>query len=997
MMSSVARFGNGICAFELAKRRFSIHGKNTDSAECQNQTTITRIPDKDLGILGGKFHISQNDEEEFYSKYIDHVLINNNREYLTELQLNDGTEPILVDLDFRYPLNTEERKYTKEHITNLIDVYLDELPKIFNFPDGATFPVFVFERPALHKKFKKEILTEVKDGIHIIIGLQLAHKYQMLLRSKMMATCKKNEILTDLNLIKGLDDVFDDKISAGTSGWQIYGSTKPGCEPYEMTQYIQMTYDANDGQFQIDNRNVSRFLSPKEIYSNFNQIRARFAGNLKVELVPDINKMLAAINTKVGGAKSKGGAFVRKAATTNSVEYSFDRADLTRITNAQELDAAVNLMLNSFSGNETQLKDAHELTQILPEKYYKDGESHFENRLVAFALKNTDERLFLSWVMLRSKAQEFDFTEIPLLYEKWEKYFNVNGDNHTTIGSLIYWAKTDAPEEYNLLRSNNTNKMMEDLIKTYTDGRVARLLKNLFGDTFVCADIETKSVYMFEKHHWVEDRGFTIRKWVSTHLLPMFEKKAREAMEEWMLLSKAESPDLDNDLETDPELDLDTRKKEKNESKKMESIKKRMRKIAEVCSKLDSTNTKNNSFREALEIFYDPEFRKQLDTQKWLMGFSNGVLDMKNKVFRDGQATDYISLTTKIDYQPITYYTEEHAEKYSSMVSAIRVFFSQLFPSKSLEGYMWDHLGSVLIGERIEQVLNIYVGSGSNGKSLLVDLMKACMGDYKVNVPINMITGKRTEIGSATPETMALKGARYAVFQEPDKDSPLNEGYVKELTGESMMSGRPLFGKTEVFPLQVNFASCMNSLFEIKGEDDGIWRRLKVVKFLAKFVDDGEIYDHESPYVFKKDKTLASKLNEWAPIFMSMLVEIAFKNQGVVKDCEEVVRDTNEYRQAQNVILCFFAAKVEKAPQKCQIGVANLNRTFKEWYNHIYNNKNMPKLKELDTAMNKLYGDRMKNKGKKWNGVRIIFETEETTENANDNDNDNDENENEDI
>ena len=155
MMSSVARFGNGICAFELAKRKFSIHGKNTDSAECQNQTTITRIPDKDLGILGGKFHISQNDEEEFYSKYIDHVLINNNREYLTELQLNDGTEPILVDLDFRYPLNTEERKYTKEHITNLIDVYLDELPKIFNFPDGATFPVFVFERPALHKKFKK--------------------------------------------------------------------------------------------------------------------------------------------------------------------------------------------------------------------------------------------------------------------------------------------------------------------------------------------------------------------------------------------------------------------------------------------------------------------------------------------------------------------------------------------------------------------------------------------------------------------------------------------------------------------------------------------------------------------------------------------------------------------------------------------------------------------------------------------------------------------------
>ena len=78
------------------------------------------------------------------------------------------------------------------------------------------------------------------------------------------------------------------------------------------------------------------------------------------------------------------------------------------------------IMLSKFSIYDHKVRETHEFVQILPEKYYEPG-SHLLNRKVAFGLKDTDERLFLSWVMLRSKAEDFDYNSIPKLYKIWSK------------------------------------------------------------------------------------------------------------------------------------------------------------------------------------------------------------------------------------------------------------------------------------------------------------------------------------------------------------------------------------------------------------------------------------------------------------------------------------------------------------------------------------------------------------------------------------------------
>jgi phage/plasmid-associated DNA primase len=164
------------------------------------------------------------------------------------------------------------------------------------------------------------------------------------------------------------------------------------------------------------------------------------------------------------------------------------------------------------------------------------------------------------------------------------------------------------------------------------------------------------------------------------------------------------------------------------------------------------------------------------------------------------------------------------------------------------------------------------------------------------------------------------------------------------------------------------------SLFEIKSNDDGTWRRLKLVDFLSKFVGEGETHTDDTPYVFPKDKGLKDKLPIWAPVFVSMLVKRAFETDGEVIDCPEVISASNKYRQEQDQITGFMNEKIIKVQGKT-LGKREINETFKEWYQSTYGNRKMPKLTELEEAMNKKYGMR-NSKTNKWLNVTIQYDDE---------------------
>ena len=117
--------------------------KHSTKANIGAQFTHTRIGDKDSNIYGGSYVIPKEDLSSFYSLYYDHVFTKKNKEYLTEKQIDNG--PMAVDFDFRYSHSVETRQHTKEHIQDMILLYLEEIKEYFVFEPNKPFDIFIFE------------------------------------------------------------------------------------------------------------------------------------------------------------------------------------------------------------------------------------------------------------------------------------------------------------------------------------------------------------------------------------------------------------------------------------------------------------------------------------------------------------------------------------------------------------------------------------------------------------------------------------------------------------------------------------------------------------------------------------------------------------------------------------------------------------------------------------------------------------------------------------
>jgi P4 family phage/plasmid primase-like protien len=615
---------------------------------------------------------------------------------------------------------------------------------------------------------------------------------------------------------------------------------------------------------------------------------------------------------------------------------------LSDITNADILKKAVDHIMGNLSLSDQHIKELHEYTQILPEKYYEPG-SHLLNRQVAFALKNTDERLFLSWIMLRSKASDFEYDTIPKLYNDWKTHFNKNTEG-ITKRSIMYWAKQDAFDEYERVKKNTIDYYIEETIDEAGDWDYAMVLYHMFKDKYVCSSLTNKTWYVFNNHKWEKDEGMRLRMAISTSLFQFYYNKQEKYLS-------------------------DVQQYEANDENR-EKIQRKVKRISEISVKLKKTNDKNNIMREAMEIFFDKEFTKNMDSNPSLMCFTNGVFNFETKEFRQGYPQDYITKTTGIPYIPYSLQMETNKQICDDIVD----FMEKLFPLPNLCKYMWDHLASTLNGVKKEQVFNMYIGSGANGKSMLTDLMSHALGEYKGTVPVTLVTDKRASIGGATPEIMQLKGIRYAVMQELSKDAVLNEGIFKELTGGDPLLGRALYCASETFIPQFSLAVCTNNPPEIKSNDDGTWRRMKRIDFIAKFISEGEMHTDDTPYVFQKDKSLKDKFPKWAPVFISMLVNRICETNGEVQDCNEVIAASNKYRQSQDCITSFINEKIIK-DDKSSLSKKYMNDVFKEWYQMNYGNRKSPKMSEIEDAMVKKFGAR-NAKTNKWQGITIKVDDE---------------------
>lgn len=903
-----------------------------------NNITHTRIGNPKLNVFGGKYTISEDKKDEFWKIYNKHVFTNKQLEFLTEKQQELG--PILIDLDFRHNKEVEERQYDENHIQDFCELYLEKLSQIIEIKEP--FNIYVMEKPEVN------MCEEVtKDGIHIVFGINVHRAIRIMIRSKVLDTSSSSNItniLEDLNLTNTPEDVVDEGIARGTTNWQVYGSCKPGFQRYKITKQFTISPDG-EGEFEWEESEIRHSLGL--VTSVSAQNRRNKVYEVRDSCKEEFEKVKASEGKKRIRIKPKknNGLLLNFNQTENNM-YSFD---IGSFENSEQLREKLGEYIEGLDGSQNyKMKETYYFVNALSEKYYEPYDSWIR---VGWALFNTSRSMlsFMIWMAFSSKSSKFDISKIDEFYDTWCNMKSLrDGFSGLTDYSIMFWCKNDNPVEYTKIKTQSVDYYIDLTLEGATEFDIANVMFQLYKDKYKCVSIKHNYWYEFKGGRWKPiDSGTSLRMKISKELNQKYIGKVAF----WTgVLNEMPCPSESNDGDN---------------SEKYKAIQNKAKKFTEIGLMLKKTNHKRNIMRECCELFYEEDFIDKLDKNPYLLCFKNGVVDFKEKVFREGNPEDYLSISTNTYYIPY----DSKCEQQIKIRHEICEFMRQLFPNEELYEYMWQHLSSVLIGTNENQTFNIYNGCGRNGKSKLVELMEKILGDYKGTVPITLVTAKRNSIGSASPEVAMLQGRRYAVMQEPTKGDIINEGIMKEITGGDPIQGRALYQNTVTYVPQFSLVVCTNNLFDIKSQDDGTWRRIRICEFMSKFVEDP---DEDEPYEFKINKKLPEKFDAWVPVMTAMLVQKAFETNGIVKDCDIVMQKSNAYREELDYVAQFINNRVV-VEEDSIIRKTDVWSEFTQWYEAQYGKKDKPKAKDLYSYLDKKFHP---NKGRPWKNLRLILQND---------------------
>ncbi len=925
--------------------------------------THTRIPkfNKKTNtpeIYGGSYHITEGEHELFMDLYYNEILATKKKEYLTEKQLEkDG--PLCIDIDFKHDFEIDERQYTLEHIEDFVDELGKCLDTMYCFDNDTNFNILILEKESVNRIPDKNI---TKDGIHIIIWIKSNILIQQLLRIKLLKIIPN--IWSDLPLLNSWDDVLDNAVSSGSNNWQLIGSRKPDHDKYNIKYVYEMQYDNNDKEFVRKPVKITKSFKKDNLYKLSVRYNKHESFILKEKFLKELKEYEELNNApKMVHTISNNSMIMKDTTNINT---------LLEIKNQSHMDYLIECFIAQNNTNKLEYKHntIYEYVMALPSKYYEVG-SYDKWIRVGWVLFNISKdstsinRFLIVWLKFSSQSKTFDYnTDVHDICERWQK-FDMNQFTNLTKLSLYHWAKLDAPIEYNRIRCNTTDHYVNETLKivpgvkqsTCGDFDLALVLYNLLKDKYVCVSISKNIWYEYIGHRWkLIDSATTLRTHISTTLKQLYADKATEIM-----------PELYKDGD-----------EEKNNEKKAKSLR-----ILSIAAELSVSKKKNSIMTEAKDLFYDGSFVLKLDVNPNLIGFTNGVYDFTENVFRNGKPEDNISFCTDIEYIDINNISQHKGHSVSKLIENIHKFMKSLFPIPQLCEYMWQHCASCLIGTCQNQTFNMYLGAGNNGKSILVLLMEKVLGEYKIDVPLSLITDKRGKIGGVTPEIVALKGKRYAVLQEPSKNDILNEGVMKQLTsGKDQVQGRSPFAVEPVkFIPQFNLIVTCNNLMKVNSTDRGTWRRIRAVPFMSSFTDNPVNNDENKPYQFLIDRSLDDKFDVWKEVFASMLIEICSKTKGRVTDCEIVLERSKEYEKSQDFFSEYIEERIVKTDDSSKfLRKSDINLDFKVWYESSYDNQK-PNYKELHEQISNRFGSQ---KNSRWSKITFKpkYEEEEDCDNS---------------
>jgi putative DNA primase/helicase len=295
------------------------------------------------------------------------------------------------------------------------------------------------------------------------------------------------------------------------------------------------------------------------------------------------------------------------------------------------------------------------------------------------------------------------------------------------------------------------------------------------------------------------------------------------------------------------------------------------------------------------------------DQQPHLLNCLNGTVDLRDGVLQLHDRKNFITKLVDVAYAPMA--TCPRWEQFLMEVFA---------GDKELIAFVQRAVGYSLTGHTREHAFFIPYGNGMNGKSVFMRQVLALGGDAARTTSFTTFTADHNKQKGNTPELAELAGMRIVAASEPDEGVRLSESVIKSLTGDDKIEVCKKFEAPFNFVPQFKLWLPTNHKPEIRGIDDGIWRRPRLIPFTVSF--EG-----------KADKQLSEKL------FAEQQGILAWAVRGAIDwfanglgECRTVVDATRSYRQESDALGSFIEDCVTHVDGRFTSN-AELYRVYTRW------------------------------------------------------------------
>lgn len=557
-------------------------------------------------------------------------------------------------------------------------------------------------------------------------------------------------------------------------------------------------------------------------------------------------------------------------------------------------------------------------------RYYHDGDiSKNHNDASSADMSFCNQLAF--WCNGDIQQMDRIFRHSALMRDKWDEYrgektygqitleqavANVTSGYVKTVAKPLFMNDEDSPlfsvknkfvPLNNIIKQNEENDVKEENTKPQTKDRIINFEPEMNVDENGEPIFRIKKIF---KQHPYNDTGNALRFydyfghlfkynvtdkifmfWTGKTWVKDYTEIIRKYANKLIEILKAEEKELFEKIER---LLKEGKKDEADLTKE----------IYKACEK-NATRVANKAGKDAMlsefKALYDiPVESSVFNSDDYLLNTASGIVNLKTGKIEPFDKEKMISKNTNV---AVSY--EEPTTWLKFLKSTFNTGNDEA--TQEIIDSLQTCLGYSLSGSTKEQVMFLLHGYGSNGKSTLTEQIVHIMGDYAENIASNVLMQQKNPNNSATFSIAKLQTARFVETGETEKGGSLAESQVKILTGGDSISAQFKFGNEFSFKPKFKIWMSTNNLPNIRGRDNGIWRRIFLFPFENTFSDK------------EKDKDLPEKLRAESDKILGWCIQGFLKYQEIGDLLKPQALDDakNRYKTKMDIVSQFLQKECE--------------------------------------------------------------------------------------